>query len=146
MNSIIGTVKNGKVIYDKGLMQVIIAPLEGSRIEITIKKFSGKKTISQLGYIFGGIVGHAAKEYGCLPQEMYSLLMSECNKKPVVNKKTGEIAYVPFGLSSNDKFETAQVIDRAIRYLAENGICVETPDEYLQRRKIMDELETSKEN
>jgi hypothetical protein len=122
---------------ETGRVEVYVPELADRRVVVSVKRFSGRKTTAQLGYFFSAIIQRASKEYGCQPKEMYALLMDACNKKPVVNQKTGEIVYVSFGLSTNDKFETAQTIDRCIQFLAEQGICVETPEEFFERKKII---------
>jgi len=129
---IVAQIKKGKLIYNVEDMRAILSNLkESSYIQITISNLSEAKSKEQLGYFFGGIVNDAAEHFGWEEEEMYQWLISECNKQAVVNKFTGEINYVAFGLSHCDKGGISAVIEKAIRLLAEHGFVVQTPEEYL---------------
>jgi hypothetical protein len=82
-----------------------------------------------------GIIKNAAEHFGWEEEEMYQWLISECNKQAVINKFTGEISYVGFGLSRCDKGQTIAVIEKVIQLLAEHDYIVKTPEDYLNERQ-----------
>ena len=135
MNSAIVQIKSGKVVDGSGIVS-ILKYLKDGQYRFTIKRFTGRKSMAQLGYLWAGIVARFAEQYGCDEAGAYALLMFHCNKKPVVNKKSGEIEYVPYTLSRIDKSEMCEVIDRCIRWAAESGYVIETAEEYLERKRI----------
>jgi transcriptional regulator with PAS, ATPase and Fis domain len=118
----------------------------GKKVIATIERYSGQKSKQQLGYMFAGIVEFAAKNLhggGYTKEEAYDLIMDNCTKRIVVNKKTGELRLFPVRLSNCNKFQTAEIIDNAITWLSYEGCMVETPEEYKKRKA---ELEIMKNN
>ena len=127
---LIATKQGNKLIYDVDEMQQIIYCFpENRKVQITFELASERKTKEQLGYWFAGIVKGAAKHFGWEEDQMYEWLISSANKKPVVDKFTGEISYIAFGLSHCDKGELINVIEKAIQALAEQGYIVPMPNE-----------------
>jgi hypothetical protein len=144
VNQLTATYNGTSLDFDKSEERDILNRLgvkAGKQVLISYERYSGRKTKSQLGFFFSGIVDFAANNLhggGYSKDEMYAILMDRCNKKPVINRKTGEIERLAVGLSKNDKYKTSLVIDEAIRWLASEGCNVESPEE---RRKRLDELE-----
>lgn len=131
---IIGYIKDGIIHwYNNNTAKNLLKTFEGQKIIAAVKPYRGVKTREQLGYYFAAIVDRAAEHFGYTSEEMHDILKSECNKKPVVNKITGEIIYLPRSTSTHTKEEQMLYIERCIRFLAEQGFVVETPEEYFKR-------------
>jgi hypothetical protein len=154
MNQIVATVTPELDIrYDKAEMKNALLRLgineknyEGKQLLLSPSRYSGKKSKEQLGYAFAGIVDFAAKHLhggGYTRNEMYAILMDRCNKRPVLNRKTGELERLSVGLSHCGKYETAQVIDEAIGWLASEGCTVESPEEYKARKAELEKLKSN---
>ena len=139
MNESIHTVKNGEVVIPIDIKH------NDKRIIVSWEIYTGGKTISQLGYYFAAVVEGAIKNCesfgGWSKEDLHDWLKVECNKKQLLNPKTGEIAFVPSTTATLKKYEYAEFIDRCIKRLAEEGYVVPEPEAYfrqLEDSKIID--------
>lgn len=123
-------VEKGKLLYDADLLKKYLERYEGKEVFVTIQRFDSEKTSAQRSFYFASVVQEAAEHFGWEVEDMHSFLKEECNKKELVNSKTGEVYHVAGSTVPLRKMEMAAFIDRAIRRLAQEGYVVRTPDEY----------------
>ena len=142
MNQLLARVKDGKLEYSKTEISEILSGLEGKQILISFDVWHGKPTLPQLGYYFGGIVSKHHKEFGYTKDEFYSALIEHCGKVEVTNQKTGVIEYLPKSVSKRNKMQMMELIDNVIRFLGENSIRVQTPEEYYSKMQAQADRST----
>lgn len=134
MNQLIAESKDGKLEYSKTQETEILSILGNGKVLLSYTKWHGKPTRAQLGYYFAGMVKRKEilEHYGYTADEMYAKLIEHCGKEEVVDKN-GVIEYLPITVSHRNKMQMMSLIDRCIKFLAEEGIYVDTPDEYFQK-------------
>lgn len=128
-----------RIVFDNP--EIWIAEIESLnpsfRYYITVEKERERKTLSQLGYLWGAIYPECAKSEvfdGWKKEKIHEVLFS-CleNRMEVIKNKNGEdrlITVVP-DLSSYDKEQLSEYIDHLIMYLADEfGIVVQSPEDY----------------
>lgn len=133
MNQIIASVKNLRLRYSKTQINELLKNFDGKKVVISFDEWRGRPTRSQLGYYFAGIISEHHKHFGYTKDEFYAALIEHCGKLQVVNKKTGEVEYLPFTVSRRSKMQMVELIDNVVRFLAENGIVVQSPEEYYEK-------------
>jgi len=129
-DNLICKVKQGQLLYDQELLARYLKKYEGAEVMLTLRKHDPDKSMAQRGYYFAAIVRDAAEHFGWEPEDMHDYLKEECNKKELVNSKTGEIYTVAGSTVPLKKMDMMAFIDRSIRRLAEMGYVVHTPEEY----------------
>ncbi len=119
---------------------------EGKRFLITLEQYSGKNTLAQLGFYWASVVDGATKQCesfrGWTKDELHDWLKGECNKRELVNGRTGEISFIASTTTTLSKYDYAAYIDRCIVRLAMEGYAVELPGEYYDRLGKERESET----
>ena len=131
--SIVARSDGSKLTYNKKAMQLILSSIGPGEVQIVFERYTGTRTLAQLGYYFAAVVAGAAKYLGWEPEDMHDYLKENCNKKERV-LPTGEIVYFAGSTKDMKKMEYSEFIDRCIRHLAEVvGYVVETPEEYYDR-------------
>ena len=107
---------------------------KGKQLLVVFIPYSGEVTAQMRGYYFSGVIDEAIKQCetfrGWSKEDLHDWLKTECNKRELVNQKTGEVTFVVGSTAKMGKWDYAQFIDRCIQRLAEEGHVVRTPDEY----------------
>lgn len=134
MNQLIATNKNGELTFSKTQECEILSKIGEGKILLTFEKWIGKPTRNQLGYFFAAIVHDKAvcEHFGYTPDEMYSKLIYHCGMEEFVDRD-GVVEYLPLTVSQRNKMQMMALIDKVIKFLAEEGIHIETPDEYFEK-------------
>lgn len=136
-----GIIKNGKKQYSNpALQQESIAELEGQEFEEVITKRMKVASRDQHGYYRGGIIPEALAHEcfgGYTEDELHEVLankfLSYYYTKMVPSVKYGTLPTVitkTQSLSGISKEDMTVFIEKVIRFLAEQGIVVKTPEEY----------------
>ncbi|MFA6917013.1 MAG: hypothetical protein WC222_11490 [Parachlamydiales bacterium] len=134
-----GIVKNIKPVFDHPLLwEDQLKTLEGSRFDLIIEKETKPKTVSQLGYLFGGVIETTCLGSTCFEgwtkEEVLGYLLTKLTSYPKeVHYPDGhiEIIITHDDISMYDKDQMKVFIDKAIIFLSStHGLVVLTPDEY----------------
>jgi hypothetical protein len=131
-DQLIGTVKEGEIHYDVGLMRRYLVRYEGKQVLVSLEKFQTGKSEAQRGYYFA-FVRSAAEHFGWEhPELLHEFLKSECNKVEVPDLRTGEVKFIAGSTVPLKKMDFAAYVDRCIRLFAECDYIVPTPEEYFK--------------
>lgn len=130
-DSLICKVEHGKLKYDVELMRRYLLKYEGKEVWLTLERYQSGKSEAQRGYYFAAVVRGATEHFGWeYPELMHDWLKEKCNKIEVPDLKTGEVKMIAGSTVPLKKMDFAAYVDRCIRYLAECGYVVPTPEEY----------------
>lgn len=134
-----GTARNGQLIFDHPkLWESQIFELEGKRFDLVIEQESKPKSISQLGYLFGGIIESTCLRSnvfeGWTKDEVLAYLLSKLTsytKEVIYPDGHRELIVTHDDISGYDKEQLRLFIDQVIIFLSStHGLVVLSPDEY----------------
>ncbi len=148
-----GIIRNGKVrLHNLPLYNINKDALEGKQIEFTIKEIHERPTLDQYAYYRGAVIETAltAECFGGwtadeIDKELSDLFLG-INRMVEYTRKEGTITkkitrHVPSKDSSFPKKAMAEFIDKCIMFLAQEGIIVHSPQQYL-----LNKFQTIKKN
>jgi hypothetical protein len=142
-----GTVKNGRIIYDRPVFyQAELQKLDGKDVKVVIEERKEKKTIPQLAFYFGGIIRKT-----CLESTLFEGWMDEeidqffrhrflsYIKTMRYPDNTSAAVKVINELRDLSKDEMTMFISHVIRFLNENGIEVLEPEMYKYNKYLQEQ-------
>jgi len=128
---ILNKTPDGKSLqFDNPQIEFYLQHIKSNRVLVKIEEFREKASPAQRGHYFAGIVKQFSLYMGWSEEETHDWLKSECNKKQIVMKGTGEIKLIPSSTAGYNKKEMGEYIDRCVQRIAEEGFNILTPDEY----------------
>ena len=113
--------------------------MAGKKIQVVIGKYVNERSNDQLRYWFSGIVKPFALHFGYDLEEAHIILKDICDWVDVVAYPNGEEKRVVRSINKNEKGEKSTttdlmwLIEVAIRKCAEEGLIIETPEEYYSK-------------
>ncbi len=138
-----GVIRNGKVrLHNLTLYNRNKEQLEGKQIEFTIKEIHESPTTDQYAYYRGAVIETAltAECFGGWTGDEVDKELSDMflgiNRMVEYKRKDGTVIskitrYVPSKDSSFPKKQMAEFIDKCIIFLAQEGVIVHSPEQYL---------------
>ena len=151
-----GTVKNHRVIFDyPSLWESRLSQLEGSRVQLTLDAEEKPKSISQLGYYYGGIIEATCLAStvfeGWTKDEVHEHLVSKLRsyaKELIYPDGHREIVICTEEIHNYDKESMTRYIDDVLRYLSvQHGLVPLNPEDYKYEKyhKTIDPQKEEKE-
>lgn len=136
-----GFIKDGQKHYlNPELLAISLAELEGKDFEEVIQKRKQTASKNQYGYLFGGIIPEALtyETFGGWDEKdlqkffehrflSYTVIK---DIKLANGQKVSKTIYYPGSFKGLDKDEMTIVIEKIIRFLAEQGIVIKSSDSY----------------
>lgn len=136
---------NKEGFIPKAAKQAIASELKskaGKKIVINVDLYKNERSYEQLKYWFAGIVDPFRFHFGYDKEEAHEILKDMCDWVDIVSAPDGREIRIIRSINKNEKGEKATttdlmgLVETAIRKCAEQGLIIETPEEYYSKNPM----------